>query len=147
MLGTLREAAVRVAVPDVVVDELRAAGPDDPTVRALDDARWLEIIPTPPIPESVTAWKLDPGETAVLSLGLFQSGCEVVLDDYAGHRCADAHGLPCRGTLGVILFAKEIGLIPAARPVLEELRRSGMYLSDRVLDRALARVGESLPGS
>ncbi|NCA91502.1 MAG: DUF3368 domain-containing protein, partial [Gammaproteobacteria bacterium] len=30
----------------------------------------------------------------------------------------------------------------AARPVLERLRDSGMYLSDAVLQRALRRVGE-----
>jgi predicted nucleic acid-binding protein len=39
-------------------------------------------------------------------------------------------------------LAKEIGHIPAARPVIERLRASGMYLSDPVVDQALARVGE-----
>jgi len=29
-----------------------------------------------------------------------------------------------------------------ARPVLEALRRAGMYLSDSVMDRALRAVGE-----
>jgi predicted nucleic acid-binding protein len=34
------------------------------------------------------------------------------------------------------------GQIPATRPVLEVLRGSGMYLSDPVLNKALALVGE-----
>jgi len=34
------------------------------------------------------------------------------------------------------------GTIPAARPVLEQLRSSGMYLSDRVINPALVLVGE-----
>jgi len=33
-------------------------------------------------------------------------------------------------------------LIARARPVLDALRREGMYLSDRVTDEALALVGE-----
>jgi predicted nucleic acid-binding protein len=47
-----------------------------------------------------------------------------------------------RGTLGLVLVAKQRGRIPAARPVLESLRASGMYLSDSVLNKALALVGE-----
>jgi predicted nucleic acid-binding protein len=47
-----------------------------------------------------------------------------------------------RGTLGLVLVARRRGVIPAARPVVERLRRSGMYLSDRVCDRALALIGE-----
>jgi predicted nucleic acid-binding protein len=44
--------------------------------------------------------------------------------------------------LAVIIFAKAHGLIPAARPVLEQLRQLGMYLSDQVMNQALAQVGE-----
>ncbi|MHC5726961.1 MAG: DUF3368 domain-containing protein, partial [Nostoc sp.] len=38
--------------------------------------------------------------------------------------------------------AKQRGVIPAARPVLEQLRVCGMYLSDRVINQSLALVGE-----
>jgi predicted nucleic acid-binding protein len=41
-----------------------------------------------------------------------------------------------------VLIAKRRGIIPAARPVLENLRHAGMYLSDRVLNQALALIGE-----
>jgi predicted nucleic acid-binding protein len=47
-----------------------------------------------------------------------------------------------RGTLGLILTAKRRGRIPQARPLLERLRQAGMYLSDRIMDQALALVGE-----
>jgi predicted nucleic acid-binding protein len=64
------------------------------------------------------------------------------VDDLAARRCAATLGVPVRGTLGLVLIAKQRGEIPAARPVLEELRQAGMYLSDAVLNRALKRVGE-----
>ena len=40
------------------------------------------------------------------------------------------------------LRLRQDGLIPAARPVLDTLRQAGMYLSDRVIDKALMFVGE-----
>jgi predicted nucleic acid-binding protein len=47
-----------------------------------------------------------------------------------------------QGTLGVVVAAKMHGLITAARPVVEQLRLEGMYLSDQVMNQALAQVGE-----
>lgn len=41
-----------------------------------------------------------------------------------------------------VVVAKQRGQISSARPVLEQLRCTGMYLSDRVLDAALRLVGE-----
>jgi predicted nucleic acid-binding protein len=63
------------------------------------------------------------------------------MDDWEGRRCARSLGIPFIETLGLVLLAKQIGRIPAARPVVERLRISGMYLSDRVIKEVLARVG------
>ncbi len=41
-----------------------------------------------------------------------------------------------------VLTAKLRKLIPEARPVVEQLRSCGMYLSEQVLDEALAKIGE-----
>jgi predicted nucleic acid-binding protein len=51
-------------------------------------------------------------------------------------------GIPHQGTLGVVVFAKAQGSIPAARPVVEQLRQQGMYLSDSLMNQTLALVGE-----
>ncbi len=87
-------------------------------------------------------WDLGAGESAVLTWGYVNPGTEVIVDDLAARRCAAALGIPVRGTLGLVLTAKQQGILPAARPVLEQLRLSGMYLSDRVMNQALVLVGE-----
>ncbi|MCD4726245.1 MAG: DUF3368 domain-containing protein, partial [Pirellulales bacterium] len=46
------------------------------------------------------------------------------------------------GTLGIVLAAKRRGVIHRARPILEDLIASGLYLHRRVLDEALKRVDE-----
>lgn len=83
-----------------------------------------------------------PGETAVLSWAQAHPCCLAIVDDLAARRCAEALGIPIIGTLGLVLRAKRKEYLPAARPVLEELRQAGMYLGDRVLNQALALVGE-----
>lgn len=44
--------------------------------------------------------------------------------------------------LGVILRSKKLGLIPFARPRIEELLRRGMYLGRDLVEAALREVGE-----
>lgn len=75
-------------------------------------------------------------------LALARPGTLAILDDLAAWRCAEAHRVPCRGTLGIVLAAKRRDRLPQARPTLMVLRLAGMYLSDSVMNRALALVGE-----
>ena len=65
-----------------------------------------------------------------------------VIDDLAARKCAASLGIPVIGTLGIVLRARRQGIIPAARPVVEDLLRGGMFLSRSLLDRALALVDE-----
>jgi len=69
-------------------------------------------------------------------------GMEAIIDDLNGRRCAVLLKIPVRGTLGIILVAKKRGLIPKARPVIEDFIKAGLYLSRQILDDALRRVGE-----
>jgi len=78
----------------------------------------------------------------VLTWASAHPGTTAVLDDLAARRCARSLGIPIRGTLGLILTAKRRRMITQARPVLEQLRAAGMYLSDSVMNRALKTVGE-----
>jgi predicted nucleic acid-binding protein len=83
-----------------------------------------------------------PGESAVLAWAHAHPGSEAICDDLAARRCAKTLGIPVRGTVGIILLAKQRGIIGAARPIMENMVRLGMYLSDRTLNDALALVGE-----
>jgi predicted nucleic acid-binding protein len=78
----------------------------------------------------------------VLAWALGHSGSTAILDDLPARRCAEAHAILCIGTLGLVLRAKRLGRIPAARPAVTALRLAGLYLSDGVTTRALALVGE-----
>lgn len=141
-MGLLNVFTDRIFVPEPVAREIQGSGPDDITVRALRETNWIEIVPTPRIPEEIRTWGLGVGESSVLALAYSKPGIEAIIDDLAGRRCASALGIPLRGTLGIVLLAKKRGLIPEARPIMEDLIRAGLYLSDSVLNKALRRVGE-----
>ena len=142
LLHLLTIAGDEVVLPAAVAEEIRRRGPDDPTVRAVAKTSWLSVVPTPPVHKLIQAWDLGPGESSVLSWGYANEGTEIIIDDRAARRCASSLGIPFRGTLGLVLVAKKRGTIPLARPVVDQLRQQGMYLSDRVVDEALALVGE-----
>lgn len=59
-----------------------------------------------------------------------------------GRTCAARLGIPIRGTLGIVLVAKMRVIIQQAQPVIEDMMKTGLYLSKKVLDKALERVGE-----
>ena len=141
-LPLLRTVAAQVWVPRAVADELRVRGADDVTVLQLTSHPWLVIRETAAISPTIMQWGLGPGESAVLTDSLGLPGSIAVIDDLAGRRCAASLGIPVIGTLGIVLRARRQGIIPAARPVVEDLLRGGMFLSRSLLDRALAFVGE-----
>ena len=140
-LDLLRIFASEVWVPEPVADEIRQRGAQDMTARALEDTDWLLPKAAPLIPAAITEWRLGRGESAVLALAA-EHQQEAVIDDLAGRKCAASLNIPVRGTLGIVLIAKQRGVIPAARPILEDMVKTGLYLSRAVLDQALRKVGE-----
>jgi len=141
-LPLLRSVAAQVRVPHAVAEELRVRGADDVTARQLTSYPWLVIRETAEISLTIMQWGLGPGESAVLAEALGLPGCRAVIDDLAARKCAASLGIPVIGTLGIVLRARRQGIIPAARPVVEDLLRGGMFLSRSLLDRALALVDE-----
>jgi predicted nucleic acid-binding protein len=102
----------------------------------------MRIVPAPSAPLRVLVWGLGAGESAVLTIALTDPGCEVILDDRDARRCAKALGIGVRGTIGLVILAKQIGSLPSARPVVEQLRHVGLFLTDDMANQALALVGE-----
>ena len=54
-LELLRAFGRDLLVPDVVAEELRAKGSDDPVVQSVENATWLRVVPVPPTQPSVVA--------------------------------------------------------------------------------------------
>ena len=124
LLTLLQTRYTTVLVPATVAMEIRQYGAQDITYRTIQKTDWLTVVETPPMSAELQACNLDPGEASVLAWACAHPGTEAILDDLTGRRCADRLGIPIRGTLGLVLAAKQQGDIPEAKPVVEKLRRA-----------------------
>ncbi len=78
----------------------------------------------------------------MLAWALSRPGTIAVLDDQKARTYAGSLGISFIGTLGIVLRAKLQGVVPQARPIVQDLIARGMYLSRAVAEKALALVGE-----
>lgn len=131
-----------VVVPQAVFDEVMA-GPATDAARVFLQSKESVIV-TSESSSEITPWDLGRGETAVLSFALANPNYVAVLDDAAARKCANSFSIPVKGTLAVVLLAKQKNLIPSAADVLHSLRTAGFHLDDRIIEKALKDVtGES----
>ncbi len=141
-LALLSELADEILVPDAVIREVGAKSDGDRGLTEITSLSGARVEADIPVSSDVAAWSLGRGESQVIALAGVVPGSRAVLDDLAARRCAQSLGLPVIGTLGVVLRAKRQSMIPAARPVVEHLRRVGLYASDALIEQALAHLGE-----
>jgi len=85
---------------------------------------------------------LGTGEQSVLSLVLALE-CAVLMDDRPARRAARHPGLSVIGTGGVLIKARQKGLIPEVVPLLERLRTKGYHLSSGLIAMILQYAGEA----
>lgn len=136
LLARLPEQA---ALPQAVVEEISVAPEDDPARQAVESGIF-KIIKTSIIPDTILAWDLGKGESAVLAHALAHRGSVAILDDGAARRCARSLSLPVTSTLAVVILAKQYGLIESAAQVLHALRGADFRLDDELIRDVLART-------
>jgi hypothetical protein len=142
-LHILPALAGKVIVPSAVVDELaagRVAGVDLPDLSQLD---W--IIVQSPAGQSALPLIADlgAGESEVLMLALETPGAAVILDDMLARRVAESLNIRMTGTLGLLLDAKQAGLISQVRPLLDQLQTLRFRLAPATYQAVLKLADES----
>lgn len=85
----------KVIVQDPVAHEIRRKGPDDITVKMLDDVLWIEVTPALPVPQAILEWGLGPGESAVLATAYQRAEFEAIIDDLAARNARLVWEFPC----------------------------------------------------
>ena len=143
MLRVFQALAGRIIVPPAVVQELavgRAQGVSlpDPTV-----LEWITVRPPAGTVVLPLVMDLGPGEREVLALALESPDAIVILDDALARQMATTLSIRFRGTLGLLLDAKQAGLISAIAPFLDQLQALGFHLSFETRTLILDRANES----
>jgi len=87
---------------------------------------------------------LGKGEREVIAQALEQNIDSVVLDDLDARRSARRFGLIPIGTVGLLLAAKKLNLLPSLKAELERLKKMDFWISQSLIERALTEAGEEL---
>lgn len=104
-------------------------------------ASYIEELPWG-VDDRVLAWGLGPGESAVITEALRRPAAVAVLDDRAARDCAMLFRVPVIGAVGLLLKAKQVGLLTSVRPALDELQATGSFLHTKVRIAILQLAGE-----
>ena len=138
----LRDIYTEVWIPRKVEKEFLAI--DEAIHRAaLQSAPWIKVVDLAN-PQSAEVYQdIDAGEAEVLALAVEYDARLVFLDENRGRREAKEIGLTVKGTVGILLEAKEKGLIDVIKPLLTQLRDNGMHLSESLINNALQDADEA----
>ena len=83
---------------------------------------------------------LDDGEAEAIALAQEQK-CRIILDDRQARSVSSHMGLRVIGTVGTLILAKQRGILPTIKPVLQNLDDTGFYIST-ALEEALRLAEE-----
>ena len=84
---------------------------------------------------------LGAGESASIHLAK-SLNCPVLMDEKRGRAIARHHGVAVIGSIGVMLAAKRRGNIEQIKPLLDDLKKIGYFVSPQLYDAALHQAGE-----
>ena len=105
--------------------------------------KWVEIKePINTKYQSILEASVDKGEASAIALALEFDDCLLIIDDLKGRKFASQLGLSIIGTIGVIVDAKLIGIIPSIKPLIAKIRNTNFRISKQLEAVLLGKAGE-----
>jgi predicted nucleic acid-binding protein len=141
-LTLLQHLYSQITIPPAVQAEVIAGGTSGVGVQELQAASWVRVMPLQDPRRADLLTDLDRGEAEVLALAQELNAGLVIIDERLARRHARNLGLPLTGTLGVLLRAKQLHLIPAVQPLITAIQNGGIWLSDSLVAEALTLARE-----
>ncbi len=133
-LDLLRALMDRVLIPTAVRREVFGA-------EVMPE--WIEERSlTQPLASRIIASRLGAGEREAIALALEIRPTWLVIDDLAARRLAQSLGIAMVGSLGLLLIAKQKGLIPAVRSLMEAMESDEFHISEHLFAGILSAAGE-----
>ncbi|MGH2487371.1 MAG: DUF3368 domain-containing protein [Ktedonobacterales bacterium] len=140
MLDAPRQLYGTILIPSSVFAEYqrgRAAHPQQPDLQSVN---WVIVRQTsedPLVPAS-----LDAGEREAIALARAVKASRILLDERGARTVAARLHLTVTGSVGVLLAAKQVALIPMVKPYLDRIVAQGRYISPSLYAQILQQAGE-----
>ncbi len=133
-----------ITIAEAVFDEImKTGGRKKIAQQEVSTSEWLRVRSIQDrLAVEVLLDELDLGEAETIVLAREINADWVIMDEKKGRQKLTQMGFNKIGTLGVLLKAKEIGLLPFIKPELEKLQKNGFSLSQTVIESVLIQAGE-----
>lgn len=141
-LELLKELYIELFIPYEVYREIEA-GKDKEYYVDLTKIGWIRIIKIENEKSLLFFLDLDKGEAEAIVLANEIDADLIILDETLGRFHAKHIGLKVTGTIGILLKAKENKIIDKIKPILEELTKKGIWLSEKLITQTLLKASEN----
>jgi len=143
-LELLQELFEEIYIPRAVFDETVTFGREESNAKAeVSSANWIHVVEVKDrLAVNVLLDEMDLGEVETIVLASEMNADWVLMDEKKGRRKLTQLNIPKIGTLGILLRAKHLELIPAIKPEIENLQKRGFSISGLVVEEVLKMAGE-----
>ena len=86
--------------------------------------------------------ELELGESESIALAVEENARYLIIDESKGRAIADSYGVKIVGILGVLIQAKQKGVISSAKEYIEKLIEIGFRLDKKLIGQVLKKLGE-----
>jgi predicted nucleic acid-binding protein len=143
-LDILEKLYDKIIIPGAVMDELLELEKRGIDLSPITFATWIEIVSIQKR-ESVNKLldDLDLGEAEAIILAESLHADWLLIDETKGRNIARLHGLRIVGLLGILLLAKEKGVILHIKDLLDDLIKKAKFrVSDELYQKMILAAGE-----
>ena len=130
-LDILPQVFSTVTIPTAVQAEVGISA-DWLTIRTVQNLAVVATLKT----------QVDEGEAEAIALAMELGDVFVILDDRNARRIAEQLSLKVIGTVGMLLRAKQKGVITEIKPLLTALNQADFRISEAIVQNALRIAGE-----
>ena len=131
-IGLLKSLYGNITVTKIVADEFGKVLPEFVNTENPENKNYQRIL------ESF----LDQGEASAIALALEKEKCLLIIDEFKGRREARQLGLNYTGTLGILIVAKEKGLIKSVTEIIKEIGKTDFRVDEKLINEVKRRSGE-----
>jgi len=140
-LNLLQELFDEVYIPKAVFEEVTATGKPFSDILSNFSKPRIKNVKNK-IALSILSHELDLGESEAIVLALENKIEDILMDEHKGRKIAIARGLHPIGTIGVLIQAKKKGLLKSIKPLIHELIKNNIYISQELYEYTLRLVNE-----
>lgn len=131
-LQLLMKVGHSVYVTPIILEEFGRSLPDWISVASPINTQFQQILEL----------ELNKGEASAIALSLDIDNSILIIDELKGRKIADKLGLRYSGTFGLILNAKQLGLISSVKPILNKIRSTNFRFDEQLFETVLEQAGE-----